>query len=104
MEKVDITTVVELLNNMLYLASAYNQLWTIRTVDINGSICIAFVDERSEEIKTVFFYPDEKMQAATAEIQEKGWAAVKKEYLIDNPFNEARVRLCEQECKCHCHN
>lgn len=101
----DITPVIELLNNFLYIASAYNQIWTIKVITLSTSCGIAFVDERSGEVKMTFHNPDEKMLYAASEIRKKGWAQVKKEYLMEPmKFNEARIHLCEKECNSHSHS
>lgn len=101
----EITPVIELLNNILFLASAYNQIWTIKTITINDVLGIAIVDERTDKIKMTFHNADEKMCLAAAEIQKYGWPDIKIKYLSEtNTISGNRVRLCEGNCNCDCHN
>lgn len=104
MVSLEIKAIVELLNNMLFLASAYNQIWTVRVVEANGKTTVAFVDERSDEVKVLFTNPDKKMQAAIDEIISRGWFDIKSELIAETAFSGSRVHLCEKDCTCHCHN
>jgi len=105
MEKQELTTVVEMINNIQFIAAAYNQIWTIKVYDTPcDKKTIAFVDERSGEEKLVFHNPDEKMALLMEEIRESSWMQVKEKYLASGGFAETRVHLCEKECQCHCHD
>lgn len=105
MKNQKLTTVVEMINNIQFIASAYNQIWTIKIFDTPcGKETIAFVDERSGEEKMVFHNPDEKMALLIEEIREFGWMQTKEKYLISGEFSASRVHLCEKECHCHCHD
>lgn len=100
----ELVTVVEMINNIQFIAAAYNQLWTIKVFDTPcGKKTIAFIDERSGEEKLVFHNPDKKMAILMEEVREKGWMIVKEQYLNSEEFSSARVHLCEQECTCNCH-
>ena len=97
--EVSITPIVEFLNNIKFLASAYNQMWVIKKTKINDEYTIAFVDDVSGAKKMILVNPDPLMEKAIDEIVEKGWFTVKEEYLL-NPephFEEARVILTEAE-------
>ena len=97
--EVNITPIVEFLNNIKFLASAYNQMWVIKKTKINDEYTIAFVDDVSGAKKMILVNPDPLMEKAIDEIVEKGWFTVKEEYLL-NPephFEEARVILTEAE-------
>lgn len=97
--EVNITPIVEFLNNIKFLASAYNQIWTIKKTKINDEYTIAFVDDVSGAKKMILVNPDPLMEKAINEIVEKGWFTVKEEYLL-NPephFEETRVILTEAE-------
>jgi hypothetical protein len=97
--EVSITPIVEFLNNIKFLASAYNQIWTIKKTKINDEYTIAFVDDVSGAKKMILVNPDPLMEKAIDEIVEKGWFTVKEEYLL-NPephFEETRVILTEAE-------
>lgn len=99
------TAVVELVNNIQFIAAAYNQIWTIKVFDTRcGKKTIAFIDERSGEEKLVFHNPDELMSELITEIRENGWMNVKEKYLNSVEFSNSRLHLCEQECNCHCHH
>lgn len=95
----DITPIVEFLNNIKFLASAYNQMWIIEKTKIDNECTIAFVDERSGEKKMILLNPDKLMQQAIDEIVSRGWFSVKEDYLLTNEsyFDEARVVLAESE-------
>ena len=97
--EVSITPIVEFLNNIKFLASAYNQMWVIKKMVLNGKNTIAFVDDVTDEYKMVLVNPDPLMEKAIDEIVEKGWFTVKKEHLINTEphFEEARVILTEAE-------
>ena len=105
MENRELTTVVEMINNIQFIAAAYNQIWTIKIYDTPcGKKTVAFIDERSGEEKLVFHNPDEKMALLINEIRAKGWMQVKKEYLASDKFSTARVHLSEKEYTCNCHD
>lgn len=98
MENRELTTVVEMINNIQFIAAAYKQIWTIKVYDTAcGKKTIAFVDERSGEEKLVFHNPDEKMALLIEEIRESDWMQVKEKYLVSDNFADTRVRLCEKE-------
>ena len=94
---ITITPIIEFLNNIKFLASAYNQMWVIRKKVYNGNDTIAFVDDVTGLTKMVLVNPDPLMQEAIDEIIAKGWFAVKEEHLIDNEDHEPRVILTETE-------
>ena len=98
-EEVDITPIIEFLNNIKFLAAAYNQIWVIKKIYLNEEYTIAFVDERSGEKKMVLVNPDPLMQKAIDEIVARGWFSVKEDYLLTNEsyFDEARVVLAESD-------
>ena len=98
-EKRDITPVIEFLNNIKFLASAYEQIWVIKKKVFNGENTIAFVDDRSGETKLIIVNPDKAMQLAIDEIVTRGWFTVKEEYLLtaEKHFEDARVILVENE-------
>ena len=95
----DITPIVEFLNNIKFLASAYNQMWVIRKTKLNDEYTIAFVDDRTGEKKMILVNPDPLMQQAIDEIVSRGWFTVKEDYLLTNEryFDESRVILAESE-------
>ena len=94
---VTITPIVEFLNNIKFLASAYNQIWTIRKTKFEGEDTIRFVDDVTGQTKMILVNPDPLMQRAIDEIIEKGWFDVKEEYLVNAEphFEETRVLLTE---------
>ena len=97
--EVSITPIVEFLNNIKFLASAYNQMWVIKKMKLNGEDTIAFVDDVTGAKKMIIVNPDPLMQQAIDEIVAKGGFEVKEEYWL-NPepqFEEARVILTEAE-------
>ena len=96
---VTITPIIEFLNNIKFLASAYNQMWVIKKMVLNGESTIAFVDDVTGEKKMILVNPDPLMEKAIDEIVEKGWFAVKEEHLLTTEphFNENRVVLVEAE-------
>lgn len=101
----EIISVIELINNMLYIASAYNQIWTLRIVEINSEKEVAFVDERDNSVKMIFQNPDDRMKLAIKEITRLGWHETKQTYLSRaEEFCEGRVRLYEKECHCGDHH
>lgn len=105
MENRELAIVVEMINNIQFIAAAYNQIWTIKIYDTPcGEQTIAFVDERSGEEKLVFHNPDKKMALLMEEIRKYGWMQVKEKYLTSGDFADTRVHLCEKECTCHCHD
>lgn len=106
MELTNLVPVIELLHNIMYIASAYNQFWTIKAFDTAcGKHTIALVDERSGEEKLVFHNPDEKMAEFVEEVRSLGWDVIKHKYL-GNPenFDSMRVYLCDSSCDCACHS
>lgn len=95
-----ITPIIEFLNNIKFLAAAYNQMWVIKKKkDFNGDYTIAFVDDLTGTTKMILVNPDDLMQKAIDEIVERGWFSVKEEYLLntDPHFEETRVILTEAE-------
>lgn len=98
-ESANITPIIEFLNNIKFLASAYNQMWVIKKIKVEDEYTIAFVDDRTGEKKMVLVNPDELMQQAIDEIVARGWFSVKEDYLLTNEryFDEARVVLAESE-------
>ena len=93
----ELIPVVELVNNIQFIAAAYNQIWTIKIYDTPcGEKTIAFVDERSEEEKLVFHNPDKKMAMLIDEIRAGDWMQVKEKYLTSDGFYASRVCLCEK--------
>ena len=96
---VTITPIVEFLNNIKFLASAYNQIWTIKKTKFEGETTIAFVDDATNQKKMVIINPDPLMEKTIDEIVEKGWFSVKEEYLLntDPHFEDTRVLLTEVE-------
>lgn len=98
-EGANITPIIEFLNNIKFLAAAYNQMWVIKKAKIGDEYTIAFVDDRTNEKKMVLVNPDSLMQQAIDEIIEKGWFSVKEDYLLTNEkyFDESRVVLTENE-------
>lgn len=97
--EVTITPIVEFLNNIKFLAAAYNQMWVIKKKKYDNNDTIAFVDDVTGLTKMVLVNPDPLMEKAIDEIVEKGWFAVKEEHLLttDPHFNESRVVLVEAE-------
>lgn len=98
-EGVNITPIIEFLNNIKFLAAAYNQMWVIKKTKINDEYTIAFVDDRTGEKKMILVNPDSLMQQAIDEIVANGWFSVKEDYLLTNEsyFDESRVILAENE-------
>ena len=96
---ITITPIIEFLNNIKFLAAAYNQMWVIRKAKIDGKLTIAFFDDVTDEYKMVLVNPDPLMQEAIDEIIKRGWFTVKEEYLLNAEphFNESRVILTEAE-------
>ena len=97
--EVTITPIVEFLNNIKFLASAYNQMWVIKKMKYDGEDTIAFVDDVTGLKKMILVNPDPLMQQAIDEIISRGWFTVKEEYLLntESHFEEARVILTEAE-------
>lgn len=96
---VTITPIIEFLNNIKFLAAAYNQMWVIKKKKYDNNDTIAFVDDVTGLTKMVLVNPDPLMEQAIDEIVAKGWFAVKEEYLLnaDSRFEESRVILTEAE-------
>ena len=97
--EITITPIIEFLNNIKFLAAAYNQMWVIKKMRINDEDTIAFVDDVTGLKKMILVNPDPLMQEAIDEIVKRGWFSVKEEYLLnaDPHFEEARVILTEAE-------
>ena len=97
--EITIAPVIELLNNIKFLAAAYNQMWVIKKMNLNGEDTIRFVDDVTGQTKMIIVNPDPLMQQAIDEIVAKGWFTVKEEYLLNTEphFEEARVILTEAE-------
>lgn len=97
--EITITPIIEFLNNIKFLAAAYNQMWVIKKMRINDEDTIAFVDDVTGLKKMILVNPDPLMQEAIDEIVRRGWFSVKEEYLLntDPHFEEARVVLTEVE-------
>ena len=97
--EISITPIVEFLNNIKFLASAYNQMWVIKKMKLDGEDTIAFVDDVTGLKKMIIVNPDPLMQEAIDEIVKRGWFSVKEEYLLnaDPHFAETRVVLTEAE-------
>ena len=97
--EVTITPIIEFLNNIKFLASAYNQMWVIKKMNLNGEDTIRFVDDVTGQTKMILVNPDPLMQQAIDEIVARGWFDVKEEYLLNTEphFEEARVILTEAE-------
>ena len=97
--EITITPVIELLNNIKFLAAAYNQMWVIKKMKYDGEDTIAFVDDVTGLKKMIIVNPDPLMQEAIDEIVRRGWFSVKEEYLLNAEphFEEARVILTEAE-------
>ena len=97
--EITITPIIEFLNNIKFLASAYNQMWVIKKMKLNGEDTIAFVDDVTGLKKMIIVNPDPLMQEAIEEIVRRGWFEVKEEYLLNAEphFEEARVILTEAE-------
>lgn len=96
---ITITPIIEFLNNIKFLAAAYNQMWVIKKLHLNGTDTICFVDDVTGLTKMVLVNPDPLMQEAIDEIVKRGWFTVKEEYLlnVEPHFNESRVILTEAE-------
>ena len=96
---ITITPIIEFLNNIKFLAAAYNQMWVIKKMMLNGEYTIAFVDDVTGDKKMILVNPDPLMQQAIDEIVAHGWFAVKEEHLLTTEphFEEARVILTEAE-------
>lgn len=97
--EITITPIIEFLNNIKFLAAAYNQMWVIKKMKLNDEDTIAFVDDVTGLKKMILVNPDPLMHEAIDEIVKRGWFSVKEEYLLntDPHFEEARVILTEAE-------
>ena len=97
--EISITPIIEFLNNIKFLASAYNQMWVIKKTRLNDEDTIAFVDDVTGLKKMILVNPDPLMQEAIDEIVRRGWFSVKEEYLLNAEphFEETRVILTEAE-------
>ena len=96
---ITITPIVEFLNNIKFLAAAYNQMWVIKKMKLNDEDTIAFVDDVTGLKKMILVNPDPLMQEAIDEIIKRGWFTVKEKYLLntDPHFEDTRVVLTEVE-------
>ena len=94
---ITITPIIEFLNNIKFLASAYNQMWVIKKMKLNGEYTIAFVDDITGDTKMIIVNPDPLMEKAIDEIVARGWFSVKEEHLMTTEphFSDARVILTE---------
>ena len=94
---ITITPIIEFLNNIKFLASAYNQMWVIKKMKLNGEYTIAFVDDVTGDTKMIIVNPDPLMEKAIDEIVARGWFSVKEEHLMTTEphFSDARVILTE---------
>jgi hypothetical protein len=97
--EISITPIIEFLNNIKFLAAAYNQMWVIKKMKLNDEDTIAFVDDVTGLKKMIIVNPDPLMQEAIDEIVKNGWFTVKEEYLLNAEphFEETRVILTEAE-------
>lgn len=97
--EITITPIIEFLNNIKFLASAYNQMWVIKKLYLNGEYTICFVDDVTGQTKMILVNPDPLMRQAIDEIVARGWFEVKEEYLLNAEphFEETRVILTEAE-------
>ena len=97
--EISITPIIEFLNNIKFLASAYNQMWVIKKMKLNDEDTIAFVDDVTGLKKMIIVNPDPLMREAIDKIVRRGWFSVKEEYLLNTEphFEEARVILTEAE-------
>ena len=97
--EITITPIIEFLNNIKFLAAAYNQMWVIKKMKYDGEDTIAFVDDVTGLKKMILVNPDPLMQQAIDEIVSRGWFTVKEEYLLNTEphFEETRVILTEAE-------
>lgn len=96
---ITITPIIEFLNNVKFLAAAYNQMWKIKKTKVDGEYTIAFVDDVTGEKKMIIVNPDPLMEKAIDEIVANGWFAVKEEHLLNTEphFEDSRVILTEVE-------
>ena len=96
---ITITPIIEFLNNVKFLAAAYNQMWKIKKMKLNGEYTIAFVDDVTGDTKMILVNPDPLMEKAIDEIVANGWFAVKEEHLLNTEphFEDSRVILTEVE-------
>ena len=94
---ITITPIIEFLNNVKVLAAAYNQMWKIKKMKLNGEYTIAFVDDVTGDTKMIIVNPDPLMEKAIDEIVSRGWFSVKEEHLMTTEphFSDARVILTE---------
>ena len=97
--EITITPIIEFLNNIKFLAAAYNQMWVIKKMHLNDEDTICFVDDVTGKTKMILVNPDPLMQQAIDEIVARGWFSVKEEYLLNTEphFEEARVILTEAD-------
>lgn len=89
---------VEMINNLIFLAAAYEQIWTVTSYTEGNQIVAAIIDERSGETKIIFSNPDEAMCEFIEALHQQGWYSLRREFLIDGDgFYESRVRLIEAD-------
>ena len=75
--EITITPIIEFLNNIKFLAAAYNQMWVIKKMKINDEDTIRFVDDVTGQTKMILMNPDPLMQQAIEEIVAKAWFEAK---------------------------
>ena len=106
MELKTILPIIELIHNIMYIAAAYNQIWTVKAIDTeSGEHTIVLIDERNGKEKLVFHNPDRLMAEFIEEVRAEGWEEIRRKYL-KNPenFDNMRVRLCDSEYNRDCRN
>ena len=69
--EITITPIIEFLNNIKFLAAAYNQMWVIKKMKLNDEDTIAFVDDVTGLKKMILVNPDPLMHEAIDEIVRK---------------------------------
>ena len=89
----DITPIIEFINNLLNLAAAYNQIWTVETKNVEGNINLMLIDDITKDVKVKFENPDIIMQKVIGEIDKIGWIGMKEKYLYSNTYNAAKQRV-----------
>lgn len=92
-DNISITPIIEFINNLLHLASAYNQIWTVETRNLNGNVSLVLIDDITRDIKVRFDNPDIIMQRVIGEINEIGWIGMKEKYLYSDTYNTAEQRV-----------
>ena len=89
----NITPIIEFINNLLNLASAYNQMWTVETINTDDNISLMLIDDVTKDVKVRFENPDIIMQKVICEIDKIGWIAMKEKYLYSDAYNAAEQRV-----------